>query len=212
MSAAPLTVAIASENDLFDGEIYRSLLEQILGRPVIRWRTEMRFDGHRAIYKLSDPFLDRAHQTGIKHALVAVDNDGGLKRRPEHDPASCPVSKDPSIVIDIDDDVTCRYCWLSSAIPTSWTKRGGLLCLAVPVQTIETWLLHLRGDALEPSPERVFDRPNLKKRFFGRPLPPAAERLAAALAQVQRSDALDRLRERRSFALFESQLSAWGTT
>lgn len=209
MSSSPLTVAIASENDSFDGEIYRAILQLILQRPVNRWQTEMRFDGHRAVYKLAELFLVRARQHGIRHALFAVDNDGGQRRRPEHDADKCAAVQNPEVAIRLDNDDVCRVCWLTSGVPAGWLAEGGLLCLAVPVQTVETWLLHLRGDSLDPSPEQVYHRPTLKKRFFGKPLPPAEDRIALALQQIQRADALERLRERRSFRLMETQLAAW---
>ena len=208
MSAQALTVAIASENDDFDGELYRALLELVLERPVLCWKTEMRFDGHRAVYKLAEPFLSRARQHGVQHALFAVDNDGGSRRRPEHSD-ECPAPGTPPAAIGLDDDDACRVCWLQSGIPASWSAAGGLLCLAVPVQTIETWLLHLRGDELTPSAEQVYNRPTLKKRFFGKPLPASKQRIQLALEQLQRADALLRLRERASFRLLESQLAAW---
>jgi hypothetical protein len=175
----------------------------------VKWQTEMRFDGHRAIYKHAEPFLARAQRQGIRHAFFAIDNDGGKLRRPEHAPQRCNPSPAADIVIDINDDEACRFCWLRCAVPVSWVEQGGLLCLAVPVQTIETWLLHLRGEPLTPSPEQVYDRAALKKCLFGKPLPPAAERIAQALAQLQPDGALDRLRQRESFRSLESQLVAW---
>lgn len=49
----------------------------------------------------------------------------------------------------------------------------------------------------------------LKKCFFGKPFPPSAERLKLALAEVNKPDALERLRARPSFARFEQQARAW---
>lgn len=79
----------------------------------------------------------------------------------------------------------------------------------MPVQTIETWLLSVRGDAFNNDPEKTYDRWTLKKRFFGKPLPPESTRARLAVEQVDAPDALEKLRQRRSFRSFEEQLSTW---
>src|SRR5688572_25405111 len=81
----PLVVAIATENDDYDGDVYRALLEISLARPVERWNArDKRFSGWKSIARLADPFLRAAELDGVTHALFAIDNDGGSKRRPEH--------------------------------------------------------------------------------------------------------------------------------
>jgi hypothetical protein len=134
-----------------------------------------------------------------------VDNDGGARRRPEHDPADAPPP------FRVDDDDTCRECWLSQAIPASWSATGGRACVVVPVQAIETWLLFLRGDALTPTPEQAhgYHRPTLKRQFFGKPTPPAATRLALARAELARPDAIELLRARPSFRRFDAAIAGW---
>ena len=214
MSSSALRVAIASENDAFDGAIYHRLLELSLGRPVALWPTEMRFDGHRAVYKLAETFLLRALQSGIRHAFLAVDNDGGSKRRPEHDDTHCTsASQARGAALAIDDDDACRECWLRSALPVDFAARGAMACVVVPVQTLETWLLHLRGDLHDKNPdllpERIYDRRELKRQFFGRPVPASQERTAMALRLLEPPTALDRLRQRPSFMRMERQLAAW---
>ena len=81
-----LTVAIASENDSFDGEVYRFLLSQLLGVTVQRWAGTFAFNGCKSVVKLAPAFLNAAQAAGVGHALFAVDNDGGAAKKPEHDP------------------------------------------------------------------------------------------------------------------------------
>jgi hypothetical protein len=81
---------------------------------------------------------------------------------------------------------------------------------------VETWLLLLRGDALKDPPESVFDRNQLKRLFqrrnelgLERIKPPEDLLTAEALALLRREGAVTKLRERRSFQLFEEQLAGW---
>lgn len=121
----------------------------------------------------------------------------------EHDGAHTRPAFDPS------DDDTCRECWLEAALPPQWGAGGEKLCLAVPVQAIETWLLTLRGEVLTPTPEHVFYRHGLKRRFFGKGNLPASTRLAMARAELERPTALAVLRNRPSFQRFEARLASW---
>lgn len=197
-----LTVAFATENDRYDTEVYRVLLELLLGIPVAAWKTEIRFGGWKRVLNLAEPYLVQASAQGVRHAVLAIDNDGGSKRHLEHEP-------DHDVQREVEDPDGCRYCLLADALPKSWTEAGHKRCLIVPVQTLETWLLTLRGDPMRDPPERVFDRAHLKKLFFGRPLPPEETRTAMALEVLRREGALTTLRERRSFRLFEEQLADW---
>jgi hypothetical protein len=198
-----LTVAIAAENDDYDAEIYRRLLEILLGEEIARFPTERRFSGWRSVHDLSEAYLRDADRKGVKHALFAIDNDGGaksaLEHEHEHDAPAEAANKDG-----------CRVCWLAEALPSWWTVSGSKRCLVVPVQTLETWLLCVRGDAFTaPSPEQQYGRPTLKKRYFSKPEPPVEKRCAMALAELSKPDALVTLRKRRSFQHFESQLADW---
>ncbi|MGH7436249.1 MAG: hypothetical protein ACRENE_11295 [Polyangiaceae bacterium] len=94
-------------------------------------------------------------------------------------------------------------------VPSWWSGEGRFFCACVPVQTLETWLLFLRGHEFQGEPEKTYDRAALKKHFFGKPVPPEAERARLALEQIDRADALRRLRERASFRLFVDQLATW---
>jgi len=200
-----ITVAFATENDDFDTEVYRALLQKMLGEEVIRWKTNIRFGGWKSVLHLAELYLDRAAAHGVRHALLAIDNDGGAKRRPEHE-ISHNISEHAA---DADDG--CAYCLLASAVPPLWVEQGGRYCLVVPVQVLETWLLVLRGGAFDGPPEGFYYRPFLKASFFGKPLPPVERRTLMALEQVEKPGALSMLRERPSFRLFEDQLNAWRT-
>lgn len=196
------TVAFATENTEYDGRILEHILRSLLRFDVNLWVTPMRFDGRKAVLKLLPTFLERAIEAGLEHAIVAIDNDGGARSRPAHDPAHCAATE------DLDEAEGCSTCVLRSRIPEEWT-RARRCCVAVPVQTIETWLLVARGDALTPSPEQIYHRRNLKKRFHGPVQPDLARRVELAQRSLREPDALARLRTLRSFLQFEEQLGDW---
>lgn len=200
-----LTVAIASENDSFDGEVYRVLLAQLLGVPVVRWVGSFAFNGYKSVAKVAPAFLLAAAAAGVEHALFAIDNDGGASRNPEHEPSHV------APPFDLTDDRSCRECWLQSALPNAWKEGTGRLGIVVPVQLIETWLLVLRGAPLEPTPEQAsaYNRNALKKKFFGKTTPPLATRIALAKAELEKPNALDLLEERPSFRRFAERVAAW---
>lgn len=198
-----LTVAIAAEGP--DGAIYRALIEAVLGRPVLAWNGTYVFTGCKAVPKLAYPFLNAAARAGVKHAMLAIDNDGSLRKRPEHIPThAVPVFK-------IDDDDTCRECWLTGAIPNVWLAGDSKNCVAVPVQTIETWLLAIRGIPAfaTATPEQQYSRSVLKKMFYGKPTPPEARRLEMAIEQLAIPGALTALSLRPSFQRFKAKIADW---
>lgn len=91
-----------------------------------------------------------------------------------------------------------------------WKNPPLRYCIVVPVQTLETWLLVLKGYPFEESsPEKRYYRPVLKKDLFGKPLPPEAERTRIALDLLKAPNALKLLRERPSFQRFEARLAEW---
>lgn len=196
-------VAIATESDDFDAEVYRRLLCLLLGQEVQRWPTDLRFNGWKSVLNLLPAYLQRAAGDGVTRALVAIDNDGGAKRRPEHTADHLPANQ----ARDRDDG--CAHCLLLETIPASWRSETHRSCIVVPVQTLETWLLVVRGDPMEPSPERVYHRRMLKKRFFGDPFPSLQTRTVKAVEQIDRPHALTALRARPSFQRFEAELRAW---
>lgn len=199
-----LSVAIASEQDEYDAEVYRLLLEQLLGTSVEKWRSDMRFGGDGRVFSLAEPFLRRAADAGVRHAVLAVDNDGGSRRRLEHDPSHDIAAQ----AADVDDG--CRVCRLEQAVPKLWSTSGGMYAVVVPVQALETWLLCLRGDALDPSPEQIYHRRVLKKRFFGAPYPSLEGRIARARELLASKPVIETLSARPSFQRFAAQVRAWG--
>ena len=200
-----LCVAIACESDDHDAVVYRRLLELLLGRPIERWRDErtFRFYGHKHTLKLLKPYLADAMSDGVQHALIALDNDGGSKKNPEHTVAHHSEEQAAQ-------EVGCRFCKAVESVPRLWTAGGNLTAVGVPVQALETWLLCVRqyefGTA---TPERQYDRRHLKRALYGSPLPPAAERASLGVELLGRDDAVAVLRSRLSFRLLESQLAAW---
>jgi len=198
-----LTVAIASEFDPYDGEIYRYLLETVLRVTVVKWTGTFMFSGYRTVAKFAPAFLTAAAGHNIQHAILAVDNDGGARRRPEH------AENHEPTVFALDDDDVCRECWLTQALPITWGASGGRSCVVVPVQVIETWLLAIRGDELIPTAEQKYNRSAIKKEFFGRQIPPLAQRIALAMHELQKPNALTILGERPSFNRFVNRLRSW---
>jgi len=201
---AVTVVAIACENVDYDGAIFAHLLTRLWQHPVERWQTEHHFTGRNAVLKYLGAFLHLAADDGVHFALVAIDNDGGARRQPEHDPlhrteeeANRPRGEG------------CSVCSVEAVIPPAWCAPPRHRCVVVPVQTLETWLLYLRGDTMSPTPEQVYQRTKLKKMFFGPTLPPVADHRAQALAVLQAPDALDRLRALRSFRHFAEQVTTW---
>ncbi|TAK32558.1 MAG: hypothetical protein EPO40_02415 [Myxococcaceae bacterium] len=196
-------VALACENFDYDGAVFLHLLS-CLWAPVEPWVTPIRFQGRNHVLKYLPTFLSVAFDAGVQYALVAIDNDGGARRHPEHEPQHR-VEEQAS-----DPDDGCAVCCVEHVIPSEWREPARRCCVAVPVQTLETWLLYLRGDPpLTPSPEQVYSRTKLKKMFFGPSMPPVATRREQALLMLQSPHALDRLRALRSFRHFEAQVAAW---
>lgn len=205
MSNSELRAAIASEFSGYDLEIYRRLLERTVDRNIRAFESDLVFSGCQSVRTLAAPFLTKAWSDGVRHALIAVDNDGGGRRRPEHED-----DHDEEKQNENPNDA-CRICWLRRVLPSTWQAQGGARCLVVPVQTIETWLLYLRGHEFPGTgkPEQRYDRRALKRDFFGTLSLPRADQLKLALAEVERPNALERLRDLRSFKLFEVQAAAW---
>ena len=145
-----LTVAIGAESIDYDAEIYRALIEILLATSVVRYSTNHTFNGWRSVLSLSDAYLRDADNNGVKHALFAIDNDGGAKEHLEHDPLHHAVAEAVS-------KTGCRACLLAESMPTWWLQNARKRCVVVPVQALETWLLCIRGDAFTaPSPEQQY--------------------------------------------------------
>ncbi|MFL5344256.1 MAG: hypothetical protein ACJ8AT_05655 [Hyalangium sp.] len=198
-----LTVAIASEFNAFDGELYRYLLERILGVEVQAWKSEFEFNGCKHVRKQTGLFLKKAADAGVQHALVAIDNDGGSARGLPHKP-------DHQVEREVEDPDGCRVCWLLETIPSTWRAAPYRSCVVVPIQTLETWLLIIQGHTFtEPSPEQRYNRAVLKKDCFGKLPLSSQERQRIALELLKQPEALPKLSLRPSFQHFMNQVLAW---
>ncbi len=204
-----LAVAVVCENMASDGAILTRLVELVLDRPVQRWQPEgIELNGWKHVYKLSRSLLQWAADEGVEHAVVAVDNDGGAKRRPLHSPDHEPPA-DREMEALLDDKDTCRWCTLRAALPEELPLA---VCLAVPLQALETWLMAASGEFDdEKRPEAIYHPRALKARCWGKPKPPDEDRQAMALEWLSGPDVLERLRRCESFGLFERCLLSWLT-
>ena len=68
-----------------------------------------------------------------------------LAHDPGHDPATEAATK-----------TGCRFCLLAERLPVWWTAEPRKRCVVVPVQTLETWLLCIRGDAFTARAHRIW--------------------------------------------------------
>ncbi|HEX8700318.1 MAG TPA: hypothetical protein VF815_15835 [Myxococcaceae bacterium] len=200
-----LKVAIAGENPHYDMQVYGAVLSLVLQQKVEVWNDHgYRFSGWKSVLHHAPLFLKDAAGHGIQRALLAIDNDGGSRRRLEHQPSH--VSNQQAR--NVEDG--CAECLLEESIPENWKHPPLYCCIAVPVQTLETWLLVVSGHPFkESSPEKRYSRPVLKKDLFGDPHLPQEKRLEKALDVLKRPDALERLRQRPSFQRFEARLAGW---
>lgn len=198
-----LTVAFASENTQYDGEVYHYLLERLLEKHEGRWPHPYSFSGWKKVIRLLPLFLSRAAEQGITRAVIGIDNDGGARRHPEHD-------EDHDIASQAEDPDGCRVCRILAHIPDPWRGDDRRSCVVVPVQALETWLLVARGHEFgTPTPEQRYHRRALKKDFFGKPLPPEYVRTRMALEVLEGLDDLRLLKHLRSFAHFSAQVRDW---
>ncbi len=200
-----IEVAIASENGAFDAELYRYLAERVLEIEVTTWRPvhPIRFNGWRHVVNLAPAYLRLAEQAQIQHAILGIDNDGGSRRGPEHEP-------EHDVQQQAADENGCRVCRLLDVIPAQWNTGDLRRCVVVPVQAMETWLLAVKGHPFNaPTPEQYYNRRAMKKQFFGRAGLPVTVRTQMALAELQKPESLEILRQRKSFQHFEDQLLAW---
>lgn len=191
--------AFACENPVFDASVYARLVALEIAGPVDPWTHDVVFTGWQSIKSQLPYFLRLAMDAGVRHAVVAVDNDGGARRRPGHE-----ASHDAST--QANDPDGCRVCAMTTWVPPDWT---GDAVLAVPVQTIETWLLVLKDPAFEAGrPETRYHKRVLKRDLFGETSSPAS-RSELAFELLSRGDARDLLLRRPSYRHFAEQLGRW---
>jgi hypothetical protein len=199
-----MIVAIAAEGP--DPEVYRHPLGMVLDTSVIRYKPGRLFGGCKGVLKHFPTHLADTANEGVRHALLAIDNDGGRNGPPEHDSGHV-------VPDEIATTPACRTCLVLNRLPQAWRDAQRFHCVVVPVQILETWLLCARGHRFTTrSPERFYDRDQLKELLYGKaPFPAQAERVRMALDELNGPGMLGVLRERRSFHRMEIQFRGWRT-
>lgn len=189
--------------DRTDQEIFAVILKRILGAPIEPYDTQYQFQsgGFGSALRLAKKVARRAAQDALDGALFAIDNDG----RPIHDDDRCGLAP-------------CRVCQLRRAAhtaePLSWRREGTpslRYLFAVPVQTLETWLLLVREQPpFSGKPELVGvdrnGRKQLKRWLYNQESPTRSQRLSIALPLAERLVPQDLASKSQSFAQFFNQL------
>jgi hypothetical protein len=198
-----MKLAFCVEDDT-DEDVFRVLLSRVLGTEVVPSETQYRFarGGWTNALRLAPIIAKDAHRKGLDGALFAIDNDGAA---PTHSAAHNEAQEG------------CRLCELRVAaqvhVPLSW-PRPGLPALrylfAVPVRTLETWLLLARGHDFKGESDTLgrdhSGRAKLKRLLYGMEDPDRDSMRSAALPIVKSLD-VDALAKRSpSFADFLTQL------
>jgi len=198
-----MKLAFCVEDDT-DEDVFRVLLSRILGAPVVPSEKQYRFarGGWTNALRLAPIIAKDAYHQGLDGALFAIDNDGAA-------PTHVPAHKEPV--------KGCRACELRTAArlhePLAWPRHGlpALRYLfAVPVQSIETWLLLARGHDFKGESETLgrdaTGRAKLKSLLYGMAHPDRKTMRSAALPIAEKLDvnALEKVSE--SFADFLTQL------
>jgi hypothetical protein len=177
--------------------------------------------GWHFVEKTIDRALRRFYGRCAHLAVLSMDNDGGLDLRSvggDEDP------KHPRHWLHAEQTPRegCRWCFLHAAAEKTraalnWlpTKPGGRwpIVIAVPVESIEAWLLTTRG-ILEPGSGSLFveqeGRGPLKWRMYGRPgsRRDDVEQIALPLVRRLADDQIQILKDHsRSFSDFAAQVS-----
>lgn len=201
-----MKLAFCTEDES-DAEILRALVSRLLGEEVTALVQHYRFErgGWSKALKLAPIIAAAVYRTDATGALFAIDND---EAEPVHDETHevAPVN-------------TCRYCALVSAAQVervlAW-PRPGLAPLrfffAVPVRTIESWLVLARPRPSVPESAQTLgrtasERRELKRLVYGTDRPDQALMIKRGRELVAGAD-LDALaRTSPSFALFRLQLA-----
>ncbi|WP_224240360.1 hypothetical protein [Hyalangium gracile] len=198
-----MKLAFCVEDDT-DEEVFRVLVSKALGTEVVPSETQYRFarGGWTNALRLAPIIAKDAYHKGLDGALFAIDNDGAA---PTHSVTHNDAAKG------------CRLCELRTAArihePLSWPRQGlpALRYLfAVPVQTLETWLLLARGHDFKGESETLGrDQPGrakLKRLLYGMEHPDRDTMRSAALPIAESLDVNALAEVSPSFADFFSQL------
>jgi hypothetical protein len=198
-----MKLAFCVEDDT-DEDVFRVLLSRILGTQVVPSEMQYRFarGGWTNALRLAPIIAKDAYHRGLDGALFAIDNDGVA---PTHVSAHRESAKG------------CRACELRAAArihePLSW-PRYELPALrylfAVPVQTLETWLLLARGHDFKGEAETLgrdaAGRAKLKLLLYGMAQPDRGTMRSAALPIAETLDVNALAKLSPSFADFLTQL------
>jgi hypothetical protein len=188
--------------DATDEEVFRILLSRVWKTEVVAEELPFRRGGWTNALQLAPIIAKVAHQRGLDGAVFAIDNDGAT-------PTHLPTHQDAV--------PGCRLCELRSAAriqePLFW-PRPDLPPLryvfAVPVQTLETWLLLAQGHDFKGQTESLGHEPNgrrkLKKWLYGMETPDRDTMRRAALPIAEKLDFEALAKVSPSFAAFLSQL------
>jgi len=157
--------------------------------------------GVAAAVRLARKIAATARVKGLDGALFAVDNDDD----PEHTPAH-----------DALPDLACRFCVLHrEAHPTALQRptlgnRPLRFFFAVPVRTIETWLLLLKGHPFPGRPEDFGRGPSgrrqLKRLVYGAENADQRTRASVSNRLILEGDLADLERRSPSFRTFAMQV------
>jgi hypothetical protein len=198
-----MKLAFCVEDDT-DEDVFRILLSRILGTKVTPSDKQYQFrrNGWTNALKLAPRIARDAYNEGLDGALFAIDNDGAA-------PTHVPAHKEPV--------KGCRACDLRVAArihePLSW-PRPELPALrylfAVPIQTLETWLLLARGHDFKGEAESLgrgaTGRAKLKSLLYGMSQPDRDTMRSAALPIAETLDVNALAKLSPSFADFLTQL------
>ncbi len=188
--------------DETDEAVFALILEKLLGVPVEPDRTTYQFarGGWSTALLLAPSVAKRAATAYLDGAVFAIDNDGSSEHESAHS-----------------NDERCRFCLLRQAanvqVPLAWTRAGApplRYLFAVPVQTVETWLLLVKEYPFPGLPEGIgighVGRRKLKRLLYGDEDPGRALMREIAIPLVTRMDPQDLAQKSKSFKQFLNQI------
>jgi len=189
--------------DESDRYVFARLVDKVIGRRIDILETPFAVRGFADAIKLAPKILRNAFAKGADTVLFAIDNDDS---EPLHS-RSHETSRDSE----------CRWCRLVFAAnirdvrEQAATVRRSLGCIfAVPVRTIETWLLLIAGYPFSGAPESFgvgpVGRRRLKELVYGTERPDRQTMRSRVDALVPRLDVSHLSARSESFRAFHEQL------
>jgi hypothetical protein len=192
--------------DPSDQEVLSGIMGRVLGDIIEPAQEQYRFKmrGFSKALKLASSVARHAYHKGLDGAVFAIDNDGTPPHLPGH--AQTPQAE-------------CRVCQLRQAAaihePASW-PRPALpplqFLFAVPLQTIESWLLHVQGYDFKGQAETLGadanGRKKLKQALYGTSDPDGRTMRETSRPLTERLVPTELARQSASFRYFLDQLEA----